>query len=497
MKLFCEFRSVEEPKSDSIVIYAYEGSSTSNKHLKDLNEWTDGAIDTVVEVGEFGGKKNESARLYPKNGIPSKRVFLFGLGKKRDLSTESARHYGGSIGRLFRKVAVNDCTVFLPGPGKAAPKAQEISQAVTEGILLGAHRLLDYKSSENGKPLPESVCVTPADKAALKSSEKGCEIGEITAWAQNTARELVAHPPIVLTPTRLAEYAKRFASDYKFKCTVLEKSEIKKLKMGCLEAVNLGSDQPPKFIILEYKGPKAKKNTVCLIGKGITFDSGGYSLKDAANMVDMKGDMAGGACVIAAVAAAARLELPIHVVGLVPATENLVSGKGYKPGDIIKSYNGKTIEITNTDAEGRLILADALGYARKFKPAAIVDMATLTGACRIALGYTGAGYFANDDRLAARLERASGASAEKIWRMPLWEEYQQYIKSTLADIKNSAGKVGSLGTSAAFLANFVGDHKWAHIDIAGMDVDIKGGAYITKGSSGFGARLLVEFLRAW
>ncbi len=497
MDLSCEFRSVEEPKSDSIVIYAFEGSSASNKHLKDLNEWTDGAIDTVFELGEFSGKKNESVRLYPKNGIPSKRVFLFGLGKKSDLSSESARHYGGSIGKLFRKIAVTECTVFLPEPGKTAPRVQDISQAVTEGILLGAHKLLDYKSSDSSRSLPKSVCIAPANSAALKGTEKGCQVGEITAWAQNTARELVAHPPIVLTPSRLAEYAREFASEYKFKCTVLDKSEIKRLKMGCLEAVNLGSDQPPKFIILEYKGSKAKKSTVCLIGKGITFDSGGYSLKDAANMVDMKGDMAGGACVIAAVAAAARLKLPIHVIGLVPATENLVSGKGYKPGDIIRSYNGKTIEITNTDAEGRLILADALGYAEKYKPEAIVDMATLTGACRIALGYTGAGYFANDDRLAARLEKASNASAEKIWRMPLWEEYQQYIKSTLADIKNSAGKVGSLGTSAAFLANFVGDHKWAHVDIAGMDVDIKGGAYITRGSSGFGARLLVEFLRDW
>ena len=339
--------------------------------------------------------------------------------------------------------------------------------------------------------------MSPSSRASLKGADKGREIGGITAWAQNTTRELVAHPAIVMTPTKLAESAKKLASEYNFKCTALGKDEIRKLKMGCLLAVNAGSDQPPRFIILEYKGRGAKKGKLCLVGKGITFDSGGYSLKDTANMVDMKGDMAGGACVIAAVAAAARLRLPIHLVGLIPSTENLVSGKGYVPGDILKSYNGKTIEVTNTDAEGRLVLADAIAYADKYDPSAIVDIATLTGACRIALGYSGAGYFSNDDRLAARLEKASEISKEKIWRMPLWDDYQDYIVSNLADIKNSAGKVGSLGTSAAFLANFIGKNKWAHIDIAGMDVDIKGGAYITKGSSGFGTRLLVEFLRNW
>jgi leucyl aminopeptidase len=214
-------------------------------------------------------------------------------------------------------------------------------------------------------------------------------------------------------------------------------------------------------------------------------------------MLDMKNDMAGSACVLTSIAAAAQMKLPIHAIGLIPTTENLVSGKGYKPGDILTSYNGKTVEITNTDAEGRLILADGLGYADTFEPDALVDIATLTGAAKIALGYSGAAYFCNDDRLAAKVESASDAASERVWRMPLWGAFQEYIKSDLADIKNSAGRAGSLCTSAAFLANFVGKNKWAHIDIAGVDIDVKGGSYIKKGSSGLGARLLVELLRTW
>ncbi|MFH1893588.1 MAG: leucyl aminopeptidase [Candidatus Zixiibacteriota bacterium] len=497
MKFVSRHLTVEAPGSELAVFYAFEGKFSANTHLKDADVWFDRYFSNLFSLEQFSGKANETAQVFPKDGIPVKKILLVGLGKKSDLKPEAVREYGGTIGKSLKDFKAETCTVFLPEAKSSVISAVQIGQTVTEGILLGSHTITEYKSDPKPDKLPTEICLSPSAKGMVAAVDKGRAIGEITAWAQNTTRELVSQPAMFLTPTRLAKYAERFAAEYGFKCKVLSTPDIKKLKMGCLLAVNAGSDQPPKFIVLEYIGPKAHKRKICLVGKGITFDSGGYSLKDAANMLDMKGDMAGSACVLTSIAAAARLKLPVHVIGLIPTTENLVSGKGYKPGDILTSYNGKTIEITNTDAEGRLILADGLGYADTFKPDALIDIATLTGAAKIALGYTGAAYFSNDDRLARKVENAAEASCEKVWRMPLWEGYQEYIKSDLADIKNSAGRAGSLCTSAAFLANFVGNNKWAHIDIAGVDVDVKGGSYVKKGSSGLGARLLIDFLRSW
>jgi leucyl aminopeptidase len=497
MNFSTHFRTVEAPDAELLVMYAYEGKFAANQHLKALDGWLDGYVSNLFSLEAFAGKKNQTAGIFPKDGIPAAKVLLVGLGKKGDLKPEIIREFGGTVGKSLSGLKARSCAVFLPEVEAAVVPSPRLGQMVTEGILLGSFSMTDYKSDPEKSILPDDVCLIPFRKAVAAAVDKGRMVGEITGWAQNAVRKMVTHPAIYLTPTRFAKYAEEFASEYGFKCKVLSMADIKKLKMGCLLAVNAGSDQPPKFLILEYQGPKAKKRKVCLVGKGITFDSGGYCLKQVVDMIDMKADMAGAACVLASIASAARLELPVHVVGLIPATENLVSGKGYKPGDIVTSYNGKTIEVTNTDAEGRLILADGLGYADTFEPDVIVDIATLTAAAKIALGYTGAGFFANDDRLAEKIMNASEASSERIWRMPLWEPYQEYIRSDIADIKNSAGKIGSFCTAAAFLANFVGKNKWAHIDMAGMDIDIKGGSYIHKGASGFGARLLIEFLRKW
>jgi len=488
---------VEDSESELLITYAYEGKFASNDHLKDLDGWLDGYISNLFELGEYSGKLNQTAKIFPSSRIPSSKVLIIGIGRKAEVTRDAVREYGGTIGKSLPGMKCSSCSVLLPPPKSGKLTGSEIGQMVVEGITLGSYKMDDYKTLEEAGHVPAEIHLATAGRAEVKSVAAGAEIGSVTAWAQNTTRDLVSHPPIFLTPSRLAEYAQEYARDYKFKCTVMSKAEIKKAGLSCVLAVNAGSDQPPKFIVMEYKGPKPRKRKLCLIGKGITFDSGGYSLKDAANMVDMKGDMAGSACVITAIAAAARLRLPIHVVGLVPTTENLVSGSGYKPGDVLRSHKGVTIEVTNTDAEGRLILADALSYADKYEPDVVIDIATLTGAAQIALGYTGAVYFADDDGIGKRLESASGASGELIWRMPLWTGYLEYIKSKIADIKNSAGKIGSLCTSAAFLSHFKGDYKWAHVDIAGMDVDVKGGSYVVKGSSGFGARLLIEMMRAW
>jgi leucyl aminopeptidase len=483
--------------SDLVVWYAYEGKYAANGHLRDVDKLLDGYYSNLFEIERFTGKADQVVELYPEEKLPARRLLLVGLGKKIEFSLDTVRQYGGNIGKMLLEMRAESCTVFMPETRAGLMSASQAGQALVEGITLGAHGFPQYKSDPDKVVLPKTVVLSTTSRQTVGAVAKGVAAGEITAAAQVAVRELVAQPAMTLTPTSLSQYAQQQAAEHGVKCTVLSVAEIKKLRMNCLIAVSAGSDQPAKFIVLEYKGPKAKSKKVCLVGKGITFDSGGYCLKDPINMLDMKGDMAGSACVITAMMAASRLNLPVHVVGLIPTCENMVSGRGYKPGDVLTAMNGKTIEVINTDAEGRLILADALCHAASFKPEVLVDVATLTGAAEIAFGFSGAALFASDDRLADRLLRASELSGERAWRMPLWIEYQEYIKSELADIKNSAGKVGSLCTSAAFLANFTEGQRWAHLDIAGMDNNIAGRSYLKKGASGFGARLLIEFLRNW
>ncbi|UCD93364.1 MAG: leucyl aminopeptidase, partial [Candidatus Zixiibacteriota bacterium] len=287
------------------------------------------------------------------------------------------------------------------------------------------------------------------------------------------------------------------ARKYKLKLDILNERRIKAEKMGALLAVAQGSSQPPRFLVLEHRGGKANAKPIVLVGKGITFDSGGISLKPVLDMHKMKGDMQGGAVVLATMVTAARLKLPVRVIGLVPLAENMPSSKALKPGDVVKSRKGKTIEIISTDAEGRLILADALDYAGEFKPQAVIDLATLTGGALYILGHAGVPIMGNNKRLADAIRAAARVTAEKVWEMPLWEEYQEQLKSPVADLKNSGGKPANTITAAIFLENFIGGWPWAHIDIAAVDDETKGRPYIPKGPSGIGLRLLVSLLANW
>jgi leucyl aminopeptidase len=300
-----------------------------------------------------------------------------------------------------------------------------------------------------------------------------------------------------MTPKDLANEARESAKGKNIRCTVLDAEKMKEVGMNALLAVARGSDEPPQLIILEYRGGKKSSPVIALVGKGITFDSGGISIKPSEKMDEMKTDMAGGAAVIATVRAAAELGLPLNLVGIVPATENLPGGRAYKPGDIISSLSGRTIEVVTTDAEGRLILADALAYAARFKPAAIIDLATLTGACVVALGEHVIGMMGTDDELKREIREAADLTGERVWELPLWEEYHEQIKGDAADFKNSGGRAGGAITAAAFLSKFTGDTPWVHLDIAGPACVAKDKPYIPKGASGVGVRLLVQFLRNW
>ncbi len=331
----------------------------------------------------------------------------------------------------------------------------------------------------------------------LHAVQRGALTGETIVQGVYLARDLVSRPGNLQTPTMMARTAEGIAKECGLKLTVLEERDAKREGMGAFLAVARGSDEPAKFIVLEYEGRGNSSGTVVLVGKGITFDSGGISIKPSDRMQLMKNDMGGGAAVLATLQVAAKLRLPIRLVGIVPCTENLPSGKAYKPGDVITSLSGQTIEIVTTDAEGRLILADGLTYARRFKPDAIIDLATLTGSCIIALGDRVTGMLGNNGRLKTRVKRAAEFTGEKVWELPLWEDYQEQIKSDIADMKNMGGRSAGTITGAALLSRFVDKTPWVHLDIAGPVFTEKSLPYIPKGATGVGVRLLVHLLRDW
>jgi leucyl aminopeptidase len=376
------------------------------------------------------------------------------------------------------------------GAGGIEPAAS--AQAVAEGAILGLYAFRKHVTKEPETGEIEELLIVERDEGKLPQLERGCRVGKVVAEATNFARDMINEPANFMTPSEMAEVATRVAAQYNLECTVLEREQMQELGMGALLGVAQGSHQAPKFIVLEYEGDSSSGRTLGLVGKGITFDSGGISIKPSEGMADMKGDMAGGATVIATLRALAELKPMINVTGLIPATENLPGGAALKPGDILKAMNGKTIEIVSTDAEGRLILADALSYARKRGLSLLVDVATLTGACRIALGTICTGVFTNNQELLNKFIKAAEAAGECVWQMPMFEEYKEGNKSDVADIKNSGGRNGGAITAAQFLSEFVEDTPWVHLDVAGTSMSDKDKGYLVKGATGVGVRTLVN-----
>ncbi len=496
MEITIKTKALEEVEDEALCFFLPEGKIPEGKRVKKLDSILSKASSFLFSSNDFVGKLNQTAVLYPEGKLRSKRILFVGLGKKEKIDLDKLRQASGTLCKKAKELKVKSYSAFLPEIRIKGSSISDFAQAIVEGTSLSNYQLAQYKTTEKEKIFSiKTLNLVDEKKANLKAIKKGAETGEVSADATNLARDMINHPANYMTPTRLANTAIDLSRKYRFKCEVLSLPEIKKLKMGAFLSVAQGSDQPPKFIIMEHK-PEAKRvGTVVLVGKGITFDSGGISLKPSENMGEMKADMSGASAVIAVMAACAKLNLFVHLVGLVPATENLPSGTALKPGDIVKSYSGKTIEIISTDAEGRLILADALSYAHKFEPSAIIDIATLTGACVIALGHVGCGMLGNDNRLKEKIRVASQKSGEKVWELPLWEEYDEQIKSDLADMKNTGGRPAGTITAAALLQKFAGDYPWVHLDIAGMDLEEKRKPYIPKGAIGFGVRLLLQFLR--
>jgi leucyl aminopeptidase len=364
------------------------------------------------------------------------------------------------------------------------------AKAITEGALLGLYSFNKYRKSDYEDI--EEMLIVAAEREQVPTIEVSIDKGRIVAAATNLARDMVNEPANYMTPSRMAEIAKEIAGRYNLKFRVFDREDMETMGMGALLGVARGSNQPPKLITLTYKGDEHSEKTLGFLGKGITFDSGGISIKPSEGMEDMKADMAGAAAVIAALGAIAQLKPKINVAAIVPATENLPSGTALKPGDILKAMNGKTIEVISTDAEGRLILADALSYAVKQGLSPLIDLATLTGACRVALGVLYGGVFGNDQNLVHRVLKAAERTGERLWQMPLPEEYKEQMKSEVADIKNTGNRYGGAITAALFLAEFANSTPWVHLDIAGPRLSNKESGYMVKGAAGFGVRTLVE-----
>ena len=497
MKVNVKEGNIAEFKSEAIIIPHFEDVKELEGKAELLNKKSGGLIQEIIAGGDFEGKHLQVSVTYTRGSIPAKRFIMIGVGKKADLTLEKLRGAYATAARQVRTLKLKEFSTSLDFISINQPLGQT-AQAIVEGVLLGLYQFTPFKTVERDKirEIKEFTIVEENDESCvmLRSSAK---VAEIISNAVCFTRDMVSTPGNNMTPTGMAEEARKVAKRKNVTLKVFDEAWMKKKKMNALLGVAQGSDEPAMFIVLEYKGGKQDDPLIALVGKAITFDSGGISLKPAEKMDEMKSDMAGGAAVMGTIMAAADLRLRVNIVALIPATENLPGGRAYKPGDVLKSLSGQTIEIISTDAEGRLTLADALTYAGRLKPAAVVDVATLTGACVIALGDNVIGMMGTDDTLKQKIRNAADATCEKVWELPLWEDYYELIKSDIADYKNTGGRAGGAITAAAFLSKFVGDYPWVHLDIAGPAWLEKDRPYSPRGASGIGVRLLVHFLIHW
>ena len=486
---------VAQEATDVLVIGGYEGENALPKTHQALDDALGGQLRELRETGEFSGKNQQAVLIHARGVLPAKRILLLGLGKKVEVTLDRVRQAMGTAFKKVRQIGAESFSAPLLATDTVKAPASDIAQAMVEGAVLGGYQFTHYQAA-NEEPSKEIRAMTLlASRANQVSGMKtGARRGEASANATWFARDLCNHPANVMTPSRVAQEAQTIAKEFSVNLTVLERKDQEKLGMGGMLGVARGSQEPPKFIVLEYSGGKKKDRPVVLVGKTITFDSGGISLKPSENMEQMKADMTGGAEVLGAIRAAAQLRLRINVVGILPATENMPGGRATKPGDILRMLNGKTVEVQNTDAEGRLVLADGLAYAARFNPQCIVDIATLTGACIVALGQFAIGMLGNDDALKAGMKKAGEQAGERVWEMPLWEEYFEQLKSDVADMRNIGGRGGGMITAGMFLSKFVGDCPWVHLDIASTDWSSSERPYISKGPTAIGTRLLVQWL---
>ncbi len=448
-----------------------------------------------IAAKDFTGRELETSLAYePRAGSSARaaiqRVLLVGLGDRKKIGADTLRRAAAAVVRRARTHKLGSVAIALGEPPIAAEAA---GRALGEGALLGGYSFHGQKSEAPPRAVRAATIHVEASGRDRRAFAAGVRAGAVTGAAQAFARDLGNQPANVATPSYLGLQARRLRRGVAMRVRILRRPELERRRFGGLLGVSRGSAEPPLFLELEWR-PRSFRKTVCLIGKGLTFDSGGISLKPAQNMEEMKFDMCGGAAVLGAMRAVAELKPKVRVLGLVPCCENMPSGRAIKPGDVVTSFGGISVEVVNTDAEGRLLLADALGRARELKPDYTIDLATLTGACVVALGHRATGLFCGHDELADRLRKAGEEAGERLWPLPLWDDYLDEMKSTVADVKNSGSRFGGAVTAAAFLKKFAGDLVWAHLDIAGTAWDAPRNELYDGGASGVGVRTLLRFI---
>ncbi len=491
--------------SDLLAIPAFEGKDLLRNTTEQLAA-LGGTRPPELTTKAFSGKKGQTLLVH--SAVRHRQVLLLvGLGRAADLDLEQLRRLGAAAVNSARSVRTKAIACLEPAPAVTDPAAthppippEEVAQSIVEGALLAAYRYDKYLTLNRQEQFtPAWFTLIASSKNRVRQMGRGAERARTLCRSVYLARDLANAPGNEITPEALARAARAVGRSGGVTVSVLDERRISRLGMGGLIGVSQGSAHPPRFIIMEYRPRRSSRRspTVVLVGKGVTFDSGGISIKPSANMAEMKMDMSGAASVIGTLQAAAALALPVHLVGLIPAAENLPGGRALKPGDILTHLNGMTSEIDNTDAEGRLILADALVYAERYSPDLIIDLATLTGAIVVALGSFVTGMLGTAPAAMRRMEEAGRRTHERVWELPLFEDYERLIKSDIADVKNTGGRWAGAITAALFLKKFTGAHPWVHLDIAGTAIVEEAGGYIPKGGSGVGIRLLVDFLRHW
>jgi len=476
-----------------LLAVALAQGSTIPASLAALDGAAGGVLARVITSGDFKGKRDETTLLYP-SGVKPARVLLVGLGKPGDVSRNTIRRAAAVAAKRARALGAKQLAFAVAPEARNGVSARDLGQAAVEGAAQGAWAFTELKATpDEPKPEVEGVTVM-CDPKEMQEVAAGQRVGDAVAAGHRLTRYLQMLPGNVCTPSFLAERARQLADQYGFTLTVLDRPKLQQEGMGALLAVAQGSAQEPRLIVLEHRGAAGEAAPVALVGKGVTFDSGGISIKPAQNMEDMKFDMSGAAAVLGTFETLGQLKPKLNVVGMIPSTENLPSGTALKPGDVVKSHLGKTIEIINTDAEGRLILCDALSYVRRFKPAAVIDIATLTGAVVVALGQVAIGAMGNDEALLAEVREAGERAGERCWPLPLWDEYRDLLKSDIADVKNSGGRGAGSIAGGWFLREFVEGYPWVHLDIAGTAYTDSEGPHQTKGPTAIGVRLFTEFI---
>ncbi|GAB6935946.1 cytosol aminopeptidase [Calditerricola yamamurae] len=479
--------------TDALVVTVCEGHEALRGFARMVDEALGHRIAELMALKEVRGKFGEVTILHNWGKIPARRTIVLGLGKEEKLTLEKIRDAFGIAARKARDVGVHHLTLTVLENHDKKWNPVDVVQSLVEGVLLGTYRYQGYKTGEKEEKLAlERLTVVVDDSISDRAAAVAVERGEVFARATNFARDLVNTPANRMTPTVLAEKAAEIARRRNLEFRVLERDELEALGFGAFLSVAKGSDEPPKLIVLQYKGAADSKEMLGFIGKGITFDAGGVQIKPDEGMHEMKMDMAGAAAVLGAMDAIGALQPHVNVVAVIPACENLVSGRAFKPGDVITSFSGKTIEVRHTDAEGRLILADGIAYAKHLGATKLVDVATLTGAVIVALGKAASGLMTNDAEWAEEVKKAAEIAGEKVWELPLFDEYEEYIESDVADLKNDAGRPAGTIQGGLFLRAFAEDTPWVHLDIAGTADTDKDRGHYPAGATGVAVRTLTQ-----